>query len=401
MLSTLDLAKKISIRHNVSIRVLDENGQVISEHTGHNAATNSMITGVAHYLTGDGVLNQGYHMLSQYVPQYISLGTMGLINQDEDADGLPAGVGAISYKDTCDDPDIEEIYRFIDYITQAPGYGADGYDVNQNNNRTFLGLGPKFEDRGEGLPIESEIIQKGDVNFDGKVDLADLLFLVDYDCGRLGRNLSQKEIIAGDIDGDGVIGHSDIAKIRDYIEGKISLSELGTAEYVSKNLPVINCELISDSFPRSMISFRDIVPEYESEFPQTVDVVFSAMISTGALAAFREPDRDYIFITECGLWSRPDHVEGGDNGLLAGYRIVPPNTNNWKMAEWNPDTQKYFDSDECKQNRRILKENIIRVGRNQIVQVIWKVQLGGMDQLGSLLSLYPHYSTSLRWMFWE
>ena len=62
MLSTLDLAKKISIRHNVSIRVLDQNGQVISEHTGHNAATNSMITGVAHYLTGDGVLNQGYHM---------------------------------------------------------------------------------------------------------------------------------------------------------------------------------------------------------------------------------------------------------------------------------------------------------------------------------------------------
>ena len=52
MLSTLDLAKKISIRHNVSIRVLDQNGQVISEHTGHNAATNSMITGVAHYRFG-------------------------------------------------------------------------------------------------------------------------------------------------------------------------------------------------------------------------------------------------------------------------------------------------------------------------------------------------------------
>ena len=53
------------------------------------------------------------------------------------------------------------------------------------------------------------------------------------------------------------------------------------------------------------------------------------------------------------------------------------------------------------ENSRILKENIIRVGRNQIVQVIWKVQLGGMDQLGKLASLYPHYSPNLKWIFWE
>lgn len=125
------------------------------------------------------------------------------------------------------------------------------------------------------------------------------------------------------------------------------------------------------------------------------------MISTGALSAFKEKDRDYIFITEAGLWSQKDYIDGGDNGLLAGYRIAPPNDNNWKMAEWDPTTRTYYDTEECKKNRRILKQNIIKVGRNQVVQVIWKVQLGGMDQLGKLISLYPHYSSSLRWVKWE
>ena len=399
-MSNIDVAKAIPIRHNVSIRVFDESsGKLLSSHTGHNAATNSMVTGIAHYLTGDGVLNQGYSMLSRYVPKYISLGTMGLINQDQDSEGLPAGIGVISYKDEYDDPDIEEAHRFIDYITQTPGYGADGYDINQNNNREFLGLGPAYDIRTS--TIQKEILQKGDINFDGKVDIEDLLILVDYDCGRLGRSLTDKELSVADIDNDGQVGHSDIAMIRDCIEGKISLKQLGTVEYAPKTAPVINCELISDSFPRSMISFRDIVPEYESEYPQTIDVVFSAMISTGALSAFKEKDRDYIFITEAGLWSQKDYVDGGDNGLLAGYRIAPPNDNNWKMAEWDTSTGEYYDTEECKKNRRILKQNIIKVGRNQVVQVIWKVQLGGMDQLGKLISLYPHYSPSLRWVKWE
>lgn len=399
-MSNIDVAKAIPIRHNVSIRVFDESsGKLISSHTGHNAATNSMVTGIAHYLTGDGVLNQGYSMLSRYVPKYISLGTMGLINQDQDSEGLPAGVGVISYKNEYEDPDMEEAHRFIDYIMQTPGYGADGYDVNQNNNREFTGLGPAYDLRT--ASVQKEVLQKGDINFDGKVDINDLLILVDYDCERLGRSLTDKEIAVADIDNDGKIGHSDISMIRDCIEGKLSLQKLGTVEYAPKTSPVINCELISDAFPRSMISFRDIVPEYESEYPQTIDVVFSAMISTGALSAFRESDRDYIFITEAGLWSQKDYKYGGDNGLLAGYRIAPPNDNNWKMAEWDPIKRTYYDTEECKKNRKILKQNIIKVGRNQVVQVIWKVQLGGMDQLGKLISLYPHYSSSLKWVKWE
>lgn len=271
--STLRAAKRLDMKHNVSIRVIDEpTGRVVSEHVGHNAATNSMLTGIAHYLTGDGVLNQG-EILAEWVPQYISLGTMGLINQEEDEDGLPSGIG---------NSDGDEISRFKDYMEQCPGYGADGYDTNSNNNREFLGLGPMFSNRED------------------------------------------------------------------------------------KN-KTVRCELITDYYPRVPITFRDIVPESESEAPETIDVVFSAFISTGALATFREPGKDHVFITEVGLWSRPDWIDSGDNGLLAGYRICPPDEDNWDMGE--------------ARNRQLLKQNIIKVGPNQVAQVIWKIQLGAVKQL--------------------
>lgn len=271
--STLRAAKRLDMKHNVSIRVIDEpTGRVVSEHVGHNAATNSMLTGIAHYLTGDGVLNQG-EILAEWVPQYISLGTMGLISQEEDKNGLPSGIG---------NSDGDEISRFKDYMAQCPGYGADGYDQNSNNNREFLGLGPMFTDRED------------------------------------------------------------------------------------KN-KTVRCELVTDYYPRVPITFRDIVPESESEAPETIDVVFSAFISTGALATFREPGKDYVFITEVGLWSRPNWIDSGDNGLLAGYRICPPDEDNWDMEE--------------ERNRQLLKQNIIKVGPNQVAQVIWKIQLGAVKQL--------------------
>lgn len=281
-MSTLQCAKSLGLEHNVMIRVLDAStGRVVNQHRGHNAATNSMLLGIAHYLKGDGVMNQGHHMLSAYVPKYISLGTMGLINQDEDADGLPAGVGII---------DGSESDRFTDYMLQCPGYGADGYDPNANNNRPYDGLG---------LPY--------------------------------GQLLNPSD---------------------------------------PQSAVTTNCELISPSFPRALISYRDVIPETEAELPQTIDVVFSAMISTGALAQFRAPGKDYIFITEAGLWSKRDWTDGGDNGLLAGYRIAPPNQSNWDMS--------------VSANRQILKENIIRVGINQVVQVIWKIQIGGLPQLAGM-----------------
>lgn len=280
MQGALETARRLSIQHNVSFQVVDiGSGKVVQEHTGHNCATNSMLTGIGRYLLGDGVLNQGYHTLSAYVPLYISLGTMGLYSQDEDASGLPAGIGG--------PPEVEESERFLSYMSTAPGYGADGYDANENNGRTQFGLGAPFT---------------------------------------------------------------------------------GTAA---------NCELITEAFPRALISYREIIPEAQAELPKTIDVIFSAMISTGALSRFRG-DNDYIFITEAGLWSArtwtswdsnpPVWEASGNNGLLAGYRIAPPESKNWDMS--------------VPQNREILKQNVLRVGINQVVQVVWKIQLGSIDEFG-------------------
>ena len=266
------------VDQNLTFRVLDATtGAVVRTYSGHNQATNSMLLGIAHYLIGDGVLNQGSTTLSKFIPKYISLGTMGLINQDSDLTGLPEGIGVSDTKLPGESDEEFEIRRFTEYMDQTPGYGADGYDSAQNNGRATFGLGPIY--------------------------------------------------VSGD---------------------------------------AINSELISDTFPRAKIVYREIIPEVSAEMPKTLDVVFSAMISTGALAQFRG-DRDYIFITEAGLWSRPDYVSSGDNGLLAGYRLIPPSKENWDMS--------------VASNREILKQQIIRVDINQVVQVIWKVQLGSLGQL--------------------
>lgn len=262
-MSILEIAKNMSIMHNVTIRVLNAiTYEVVSEHIGHNQATNTLLTGIAHYLKGDGILNQGSYMLGNYIPRYISLGTMGLNSQESDERGLPIGIGPLGGS---------EADRFKIYMEQSPGYGADGYDSNKNNGRKYLGLGPIYN-------------------------------------------------------GDN-----------------------------------IDCELISKSFPRAEISYREVIPETKSELPETIDVVYSAMISTGALKQFRSVNKNYIFITEAGLWSKPEWTNSRSNGLLAGYRIIPPDNQNWNM--------------DNKENRDILKRQIIRVGINQVVQVIWKIQL--------------------------
>lgn len=268
-MSIIKTVGNMGVMYNVSFKVFDSmSGKLVKEHIGHNQACNSLLMGIAHYLKGDGVLNQGSYMLEKWIPRYISLGTMGLINQKADANGLPAGIG--DYSDS-------EVNRFINYMKQTPGYGADGYDSNLNNNRKYPGLGPVF-----------------------------------------------------------------------------------------KNTPV-QCELISPSFPRSEITYRTILDATEAEYPETVDIVYSAMISTGALAQFRDPDKNYLFITESGLWSKSVWSDSGENGLLAGYRIIPPNSENWDMTN--------------SANRSVLKKEILKVGINQVVQVIWKIQIGSIKQV--------------------
>lgn len=282
-MNPIAVAKNMGVRYNVTFRVIDRaTNDIVQQVTGHNSATNSLMIGIGHYLMGDGVLNQGHEMLSQFIPRYISLGTMGLLSQGEDEYGLPTGIG-VTPKLLDETEEEYEVRRYTDYMETTPGYGADGYDANQNNGRFAFGLGPMF---------------------------------------------------SGD---------------------------------------AIKCELISASFPRSPITYRDILPESQSEIPQTIDVVFSGYISTGALAQFRGGN-NYVFITECGLWSSKEYRTGQNNGLLAGYRIVPPSGSEWDMTQ--------------EANRETLRRNILRVGKNQVVQVIWKIQIGSAEQLGGLAALY-------------
>lgn len=277
----LEAAKNLGVHDNVCIRVIDEpTNQIVSEHIGHNAATNTLLTGIGQFLLGGSTTGAG-EMLDMWIPQYISLGTMGLSNQEEDEEGLPTGVGNVAI--------ASEEERFINYLETCPDFGSDGYDPSLMNNRPYAGLGPMFANR------ESE--------------------------------------------------------------------------------QSVGCELISNTFPRSPITFRQCVPESRAEYPKTIDVIFSALVSTGALAQFREPGKDYLFISEVGLWSTPTWHGEGNNGLLAGYRIAPTDKDSWDMS--------------IPENRKLLKSNIIRVGINQVVQVIWKIQLGAIEQMGGIETLYP------------
>ena len=279
------IARNLGIEYNVTFRVIDKaTGRVVSEQIGHNQATNSMLLGIGHYLKGDGVLNQGNDMLGQFVPRYISLGTMGLLNQNADSSGLPAGIGVTEQREGESDADFD-LRRYTEYMEQVPGYGADGYNASQNNNREYFGLGPVYSGSGD----------------------------------------------------------------------------------------AVKCELISASAPRAMITYREVLPEAQSELPETVDIVFSAYVSTGALAQFRN-GKDYVYITEVGMWNDKKWRNSAGNGLIAAYRIIPPNSDNWDMT--------------VPANRKILQENVLRVGKNQIVQVIWKIQLGSMEQFGGYVEAY-------------
>jgi surface protein len=410
--SILEAAKHLDIKQNVSIQVIDQKtGQVVQEHTGHNSATNSLLFGIAHHLIGDFLpneghgLNPGYSMLSNYVPRYISLGTMGLLNQKQDMYGLPAGIGDFvpdssdpyyrelqqaveDAKQALDDSEealaeecpywpateacencqvcsdriaakkqavedakvayefandafvaYSEEARFVEYMQHTPGFGADGYSESKNNGRKYFGLGKAFTSYdvlgSYKASSRDQVTYKG-ILYECKADTAVPAGPFDTNCWRPLDESEQPSVV----------------------------------EFDEKGVPhlktTINLELISPSYPRTLISYRDVVPEKDSEQPKILDVVYSALISTGALKQFRPDGQDYIFITEAGLWSKKPWSDGNENGLLAGYRIGPPNSKNWDMTD--------------PKNRKILKENILKVGKNQVVQVVWKIQIGSIDE---------------------
>lgn len=313
----LNIARSIRAEHNVTLRVVDaKTGRVIQAHTGHNSATNSLLLGVGYFLNGEGVLNQGDAMLRNYIPQYISLGTMGLCGQGQTSDGLPTDIGGPASED--------EETRYTRYMNQCPGFGADGYDSTSNNGRDYFGLGLPYTDYVSTLSY----VIGDEVTYNGNL----------YQCTSV----------------DPVTGTFDPSKWQ-----------------LKLDLNTVGFEAVSPTHLRAKISYRNVVPEGYAEKSNTIDVVFGALISTGALAQFRS-NNDYIFITEAGLWSNPQWTDGGENGLLAGYRIIPPDDTNRDMS--------------VEANRRILQHNILRVGVNQVVQVIWKIQLGAVPDVTTSIS---------------
>ena len=352
----MDVSKNLRIEHNVTLRVLDKSTmKLVREVQGHNSATNTLIEGIGHYLAGASVLRQGFMRLSKYVPQYISLGTMGLHDQEEDEDGLPTGLSGHEYTGN-EAEDLEN------YIYERPGYGSDGYNQNYNNKRPYFGLGPAYTSFS---PTQS--YRKDDVvYYNGLAYVATEDMFIDPDSGRYN------------------YWNSDL-----WVQAPLSLQP--------------TCwELITPSYPRTEISFRDVVPESESEIPETVDVIFSAMIPTDNFAQFRSNDKDYIFITEAGLWSARD-LDGStgsssaSNNLVAGYRLMPgdplhqfmnPDTIPdeaaveylYQQGVENPTSTQILQAKEdlASENQQLLKEQILRVERDQVVQVIWKMQLGNL-----------------------
>lgn len=543
----LDIIKRLDLKQNVTIRVINEaTNEVVQEHVGHNAATNSMLTGIAHYLLGDGTLNQGSDMLTTWVPQYISLGTMGLTNQDSEDIGkvgdpiiVPAGIGTTlraPESATPKEKELNEILRFSEYINQCPGFGADGYDENTNNDRAYFGLGLPYDDR--------PAMQKQDF-FDGdgenrlftlsqsprrvKIDSTDVAMItsvtiyppeaadtfsangeLEYKLSKpalsiitvkLNNNIvpsSYYDLDAEDntvafhdisVSGKLVITYRIVSVInQDMHDTSVTRQILPSNQYYVENdtviindnvTPPVNgsriaiiyeiesdeaavCELIDSTTVRSKINFRNIIPEVQSEVPGTLDVIFSAFLSTGELSKYRG-DNDYIYITEAGLWSKPTYTSGGDNGLLAGYRIMPSDdevntlgvedkfnsdgttaefslskeaiqidsvtldnvvipsseytldttTNKLVFTESAPDPGQliviYRTGDvsgtwkdmTVLANRQLVQKNIIRIGEGQVAQIIWKLQLGGLEQLEGLRYLYPSQYPEDVWIVWN
>lgn len=352
----MDVSNTLRIEHNVTLRVLDKSTmKLVREVQGHNSATNTLIEGIGHYLAGAGVLRQGSSRLSQYIPQYISFGTMGLINQDEDEYGLPTGISGRGYTG-------DVAIDFENYVNERPGYGSDGYSQSYNNERPYFGLGPAYTSF---TPMRS--YRKGDVvYYKGIAYTATEDMFIDPDSGRYN------------------YWNSDL-----WVQAPLSSQP--------------SCfELITPSYPRTEISFRDVVPESESEIPETVDIIFSAMIPSDHFAQFRDPDKDYIFITEAGLWSSrgldgSDVASGYSNHMVAGYRLMPgdiihqfmnPATMPDEIAieylyqegneDPSPEEIEQAKIDLAQENQELLKAQVLRVERNQVVQAIWKMQLGNV-----------------------
>lgn len=476
----LDIIKRLDVKQNVTIRVIDEpTGKVVQEHIGHNAATNSLLTGIAHYLMGDGVLNQGQDTLSMWVPQYISLGTMGLTSQESETltEGdveyiVPKALGytlVAPDNASADEKRLNAELRFSEYVNQTPGFGADGYDDNSNNDREWFGLGYPYSLKPNALTQDfydadaSNLYPLSQTPLDSVKD--SIISVTVYPPTEtqpvpiINQDSHDTSVVRSKIPSDkyALVPAND-GGFAIKINAEVPTGSRIAIIYMVNSKDAANCELIKakvDTYNnivpltlRSKISYRNMVPEIQSEVPNTLDVVFSAMVSTGALKDFRG-DRDYIYITEAGLWSKASYNDSGDNGMLAGYRIMPTDDevldiamqqefdgdgvttsftfeeiateivsvtiDGGTISQYSLDIQNnqivfvsapvagskitvIYKTDNITnswkdmsilENRQKVQKSILRIGINQVAQVVWKIQLGGLEQLNGLRYLYP------------
>ena len=474
----LDIIKRLDVKQNVTIRVIDEpTGKVVQEHIGHNAATNSLLTGIAHYLMGDGVLNQGTDTLMTWVPQYISLGTMGLTSQASetitvgtDEFIVPADLGytpAAPEDATAEEKELNARLRFSEYLNQAPGFGADGYDNNSNNDREWFGLGYPYSLKPGALKQNFFTWDGTEQDFTLSETPIDIVSVTLFTGGVVNQDISDTSVERSVLPSAQYAIADNTLHLYEYSEEIPANSRLAVI-YTFESADATNCELISAKIDnkgnivpltlRSQITYRDLVPEIKSEVPNTLDVIFSAFVSVGALKDYRS-DNDYIYITEAGLWSKSYYNDSGDNGLLAGYRIMPSDDEvnilgaeitltgtgeeTYELVDQSGEPLSIIsiDSITCDgdvipkedyefqmtlagtiltfdgftpsagstliivyrsgdvsgtwkdmtipENRQKVQQSIIRIGKNQVAQIIWKIQLGGLEQLNGLRYLYP------------
>jgi hypothetical protein len=473
-MDALEIAKRLDLKQNVTIRVIEEaTNKVVCEHVGHNAATNSLLTGIAHYLLGDGTLNQGSDMLTTWVPQYISLGTMGLTSQDSETyldDELdmevtvPAGIGVtLPAPDNATDEEksLNAKLRFTEYLNQCPGFGADGYDINTNNDREYFGLGLPYDER---PTMQKQDFFSGDGSnrsFTVSTTPTSIVSVTIYPDGVVNQDIHDTSVVRQVLPSGDYHLENDTVVIEDNVSAPVAGSRIAII-YTVDATEAATCELIDSTSLRSKINFRNIIPEVQSEIPGTLDIIFSAFISTGQLSKYRG-DNDYIYITEAGLWSKPSYNNSGDNGLLAGYRIMPSDDQVNTLGvedQFNADgttteftlsknaiqidsvtldnviipTSEYtLDAEANKlvfteqaptsgtlivvyrtgdmtgtwkdmsisDNRRLVQKSIIRIGEGQVAQIIWKLQLGGLEQLDGLRYLYPSQYPEDVWIVWN
>ena len=476
----LDIIKRLDVKQNVTIRVIDEpTGKVVQEHIGHNAATNSLLTGIAHYLMGDGVLKQGGDTLSTWVPQYISLGTMGLTSQksetitvDTEEFIVPSDLGYTPAAPEDASPEEKELnarLRFTEYLNQTPGFGADGYDNNSNNNREWFGLGYPYSLKPDNLKQDFYTWDGSEVTFTLSDIPISIVSATLYPGGVVNQDISDTQVERRLLSTSLYSVTDNYIHFNPYPDTTIPSNSRLAIIYTYESKDAANCEIIQAELDKynnivpltlsSKITYRDLVPEMQSEVPNTLDVIYSAFVSTGALKDYRG-DNDYLYITEAGLWSKPGFSDSGDNGLLAGYRIMPSDdevnvlgaetiltgtgeaTYDLVDSDFNPlsiisidsitcdgevipntdysfkmtidATTLTFDADSIpaegstiiivyrsgdtagtwkdmtvKENREKVQQSIIRLGVNQVAQIIWKIQLGGLEQLNGLRYLYP------------